>query len=466
MNNEVATTGNVQEPATTTCAPTAPKSENGVQAPGFLQSKEMGFFREAIPETQLPALLTHRAIPYDTSSELLTAPLEKRMEAIVENYAVAYRPVEEECDFVHLLSANMRSSMRGRDFSNPSFKQHWYNHEYIRKGGHLNPIPTCVQNLGRSMVLYGPSQCGTTSLLKRIKMLAGETIRIEGGAYEPPIVHIIPILILTYPACGTVRGLLTEMREKLRAEITSADSSHRALEQLSAADINLATNAAIGFCIRCMVGAIVIDGASSKFINKGTAAVLSFLARLKLATGIPLVLAGTCAFMHVTGLDGSTSSNLLDGDTTFLHPFSGPQLNADKRVNTGGLWYQHNDWHWSLGVLPKKIQMPSMLPFWTHALTRGRRGWLKAGFKKLHLHLARNPDVALNGLVTKDLVTEIFDKALLLQKSARDATASSETKKAVSDAEFISHMDHFLPSFFHLPKYKEQMYSLTRKAVQ
>jgi hypothetical protein len=466
MNNNVPALNGPHEYATEGSDSPASTSSNVPASPSFIQAKEMAFFRAPLSSAALPALLTHRAIPSAITSELLSAPLEERIDAIVKNYAVAYRPVDEECELVEILNANMRLSMSERNFSNPHFKQHWYNHEYISKGGHLNPIPTCVQGMGRSMILLGPSQNGTSSLLNRIKALAGGTIRIPGGQYEPPIVHVIPLLILNYPVCGTVRGLLTEMREKLRVEITSAGSSHRALEQLSASDINVATNAAIGFCIRSMVGAIVIDGASSKFINKGTGAVLSFLARLKQATGIPLVLAGTCAFMHVTGLDNSTSSNLLDGDTTFLPPFEKPKLDADKRIATGGLWYQANDWHWSLGVLPKSVLMPPMLPFWTHALSQGRRGWLKAGFKKLHLHLARNPDVALKGLVTKDLVTDLFEKALLLQKPARVAVSHSLMKKGVTDADFVTHMDHFLPSFFHLPKYQALMPSLTRRAIQ
>ncbi|MBG7622084.1 hypothetical protein I5R65_21640 [Herbaspirillum sp. AP02] len=466
MNNNVPALDTPSAHATEASESRDSKNHNVPTTSRFIQAEEMAFFRVPLLATELPALLTHRAIPAAITSELLSASLEERIDAIVKNYAVAYRPVEEEIDFVQILTANMRLSMSERDFSNPIFKQHWYNHEYIKKGGHLNPIPNCVQGMGRSMILLGPSQNGTSSLLKRIKALAGETIRIPGGKYEPPIVHVVPLLILNYPACGTVRGLLTEMREKLRLEIASADSSHRALEQLSVSDINVATNAAIGFCIRAMVGAIVIDGASSKFINKGTGAILSFLARLKQATGIPLVLAGTCAFMHITGLDGSTSSNLLDGDTTFLPPFEKPKLDANKRIVTGGLWYQANDWHWSLGVLPKSVSMPPMLPFWTHVHAQGRRGWLKAGFKKLHLHLARNPDVAINGLVTKELVKDLFDKALLLQKTARDAVFHSSTKMGVTEVDFVSHMDHFLPSFFHLPKYKALMPSLTRRAIQ
>ncbi|WP_413193414.1 hypothetical protein [Pararobbsia alpina] len=250
------------------------------------------------------------------------------------------------------------------------------------------------------------------------------------------LVWYFPLLVLQWPTCGTLKGLLKQFREKLVSEIRDPRDVAPIFRKMRGEN---AESAVIAAMVLLNVGMVAIDGASANSLKGQVRDILAFLCRLQAHTNVPVLLSCTDMFMHGAKLLGSEVDAVLRGHRLEFKPFSPPNPKAPGT----GTWGTYNKWFWQAGLLPPLLEMPRNLPIWTSELCHGRVSWLSAGFRALLERLVWEPKLLESGGPSEQAVKETFEQQLCTWAGARTTIAEyGEDPAFVSRANALRYVDH------------------------
>lgn len=377
--------------------------------------------------------------------------------AALSNYCEAYLPMREGLTFVSSLLAKIREMYRAKQFGCEEFRVFYHANAEVMNGSRLRPLPACLSTInGAGFTLTGPSLMGRTALLQRLVEILGRPFTVTGAHPAPAQMFVMPLLYLPYPMCGTLRGLIRDMRQRVLAGISHHKINLNALSDMEGPN---GENVAIALCTLLNVGAVVVDGAGFSDVNGKTQSILKFLVKLRQFTGIPVVISGTSAFIYSASYFGNLASNLFNGPSLHLDPIKPPNPIEHENVEQApkGIWHQLNEWHWERSSFGVMNPMPQNLPNWTHQLTFGRQGWLAQGFESLHTSLMVNPECPSGGSMER-YVKAVFNMRLQLHNGARAVMAQlhgAPTHK--SKFAYLKNLDHLPTMAFDEPQVREWM---------
>ncbi|WP_146176742.1 hypothetical protein [Chromobacterium sp. Panama] len=417
-----------------------------------LLSPRMAEIMRVLPATELRNKMRRPAVPH--AAELRKADPETKIQAL-SSFSGAYLPLAETLTFTSQVLAKTREVYRAKQFGCEEFRRYFHATAEVLHGERLRPLPVCLSSItDTGFWLTGPSLMGRTATLRRLVEILGRPFLVEGEHPAPRCMWVIPVLYLTYPTCGTLQGMLRDMRERVLSVIGGYDTDINALSDIEGWR---GQNVAIAICTLLNVGLVVLDGGGFANVNGHTAAILQFLLKLRQHTGIPVLISGTSAFMYCTSFMGTTASNLVNGPGLHLDPIPKPAPLVDGVVpKARGVWRQVVTWLWQEGVLPEHCEMPAALPEWVYGATFGRFGWLVQGFRALHVTLVTTPEMQQPGHLTEDAVRQIFERALQLHTGARSAIArTQEVVSGKGKLAVLKNLDHLPAALFEKPQVHE-----------
>lgn len=383
--------------------------------------------------------LRHKSVSADPA--LWTADLSHKIDAL-STFDQNYLPTEESAIWVMKLLARMRRSYEARSFLAKEHRQHYHWMPRILMGARFKPVPAALASIrGTSCILSGPSGEGKSALLHRLAVSVPFAILLDGTSPAPQKMWVIPILKLSYPPCGTFRGLMLQLQNKLVEQVGDYDTPYEAFSDLLG---DRATEAAVAFCTIFNVGILIIDELSSRAVNQELHLFANFIVHLKKHAGIPVVLSGTDAFMHAAGLMGSTSTSMFDGPTHSLLPLPVPKVDANGVVSNN-VMNQMGMWYWRHGTFDAdKNPPPPELVLWIAKLAAKRSDWFAQGYEALLNEIARKPQLLKPGALTEEAVKRVFESNLRLQLPTRDIIEDADKLSgSIEVADFHHHIDRF-----------------------
>lgn len=399
------------------------------------QTSELPEFVPAPSRAAVIERLRNRLVPADP--ELWKAGPEAKIRAMAK-FDKGYLATEEVARYTYSLVSTYVDCMQSRDLGNPRYRRFFYSFQYAVQG--RGPIPSrdSLDTLtGVSFVLTGRAQLGRTAYIQRLRDIFGAPFRVVGPSLgDVKLVWYFPIVVLQWPSCGTLKGLLERFREKFVSEIKDPDDMAPTFRKMRGKN---AASAVIAASVLLNVGMVVIDGASAHSLIGQVREILVFLCQLQGQTNIPILLSCSDAFMEGAKRLGRDVDAVLRGRRLAFEPLSAPGAVSTKVGN----WHQFNLWFWRAGLLSPLLQMPPDLPKWTHELCHGRLGWLAAGFRVLHERLAWEPALLRGGGPSEKVVKETFERQLCIAAAARTAIVEYDRDHASVSRHIVQqHIDH------------------------
>lgn len=416
------------------------------------QTSELPEFSPAPSKAAVIERLRNRLVPLNP--ELWKAGPEAKIQAMAK-FDKGYLATEEVARYTYTLVSAYVDCMQTRHLTNPRYRRYFYSFQQAVQGRGSIPSRESLDTLtGVNFVITGCSQLGRTAYIQRLRYLFGAPFRVVGASLnDVKLVWYFPILVLQWPACGTLKGLLEQFREKVVSEIKDPDDVAPVFRKMRGKN---AASAVIAASVLLNIGMVVIDGASAHSLKGRVRDILGFLCELQGHTNIPLLFSCSDVFMQGAKMLGPDVDAVLRGRRLPFEPFDAPPLNVDAvlhgrsllEVPKGdlaklGRWYTFNQWFWRAGLLSPLLEMPHDLPRWTHKLCHGRPGWLAAGFRALHERLAWEPTLIKSGGPSEHVVKETFETVLCTCEAARTAiTAYGNDPASVSRPIVRQYLDH------------------------
>lgn len=416
------------------------------------QTSELPAFAHAPSKAAVLTRLRKRLVPEDR--DLWKAGPEAKIQAMTQ-FGKGYLATEDIVRYTYTLVSAYVDCMQNKCITNPRYRRYFYSFQQAVQG--RGPIPS-RDNLdtltGVNFVITGCSQSGRTAYIQRLRNLFGPPFRVVASSLaDIKLVWYFPIVVLQWPSCGTLKGLLEQIREKFVSEIKDPASLAPIFRKMRGKS---AASAVIAVSVLLNVGLFVIDGANAQSLKGQIRDILKFLCRLQGHTNIPLLLSCTDMFMAGAKQLDSDVDAVLSGRIFAFMPMVAPPDNIEAILCGRSLhdvtaddldkldfWYQFNLWFWKAGLLSPLLEMPHGLPKWTFEVCRGRIGWLAAGFRALHERLAWEPELLKNGGPSKEVVVEIFGMQLRTYEPARRAIAAYvEDPASISRPAVRQYLDH------------------------
>lgn len=375
----------------------------------------------------------------------------------------AYLPTHEVVTLVGQVFDALRHALEKKDFGDQKFLRYFYAISQYYSGKPKISLPAYPASLcGIGIRVTGVSGTGKTALLQRLRVMLGPPHFLHFQERLPGRLCFVPMLIVRYPDCGTVKGLVAGIREQLLSQIATVHTPPTALKEMLRGDI---VSAAISACLTANVGLIAIDGACSESITTELVDVMKAINRLKNYTGTPILFTATPSFMHVAAQCGSVFANLFNGPALHLSVMEPPTLektsarNGEEEVpvvSTSGIWYQFCRWQFGLWKF-KQSEMPTLLPAWTFPFALGRIGWLSQGFDALRAKADSMPQITA-AEISENMVKLAFHNQLDAHEGARYAISKSlGDKSSLDEVEFLSFLDHLDTSVFQTRKFRQYL---------
>ncbi|ORC47434.1 hypothetical protein B2G74_20080 [Burkholderia sp. A27] len=416
------------------------------------QTSELPEFSNAPSKAAVIRELRNRLVPDD--EHLWKAGPEAKLRAM-NNFDKGYLATEEVARYTYSLVSAYVECMEARHITNPRYRRYFYSFQQAVQG--RGPIPSreSLETLtGVNFVITGRSQLGRTAYIQRLRTMFGAPFRVVAPTLDDiKLVWYFPIIVLQWPTCGTLKGLLDQFRDKLVSEIKDPQSLASVFKRMRGKS---AATAAIAASVLLNVGLFVIDGACAQSLKGGVREILMFLCKLQGHANIPLLFSCSDVFMQGAKQLGPEVDAVLRGRCLAFEPLNAPPLDVaavlrghmlrdapNQVLAKLGLWYQFNLWFWRAGLLSPLHEMPQDLPKWTHAHCHGRLGWLAAGFRSLHELLAWEPTLLKDGGPSESTVTKAFGIALSNCDAARTAIRQyGKDPASVSRSIVYQHLDH------------------------
>lgn len=419
----------------------------------FNQTSQLPEFASASKDA-VKGRLQNRTVREDP--ELWQADQDIRIQAM-QSFNAGYLPLEETTRFTTSLVSSYVYSMRCRDVRCPRYRRYFYSlHEALRDG---NPLPSrsSLDTLtGINFSLTGLSGMGRTAYLQRLRTMFGPAFRVVTNDSDVKVVWFIPMLVLQWPECGTLKGFLQAFRDALVSEVKDPASRTRVFGKMKGKTLAASI---ISACLLLNVGMVAIDGAVAASLKPQTRDILMFLNALQGHTNIPVLLSRSEAFEYGAAMLGKEVHQSLRGRELRFQAFSSPSAGAGNR----GLWHQFNTWLWrGPGLLPPTASMPEGLPEWTYSVMQGRPGWLVEGFRQLHEQLIWEPQLLCEGRLTGEYVMTFLERRLGSARVERDLVRNFQNSSVRLTPQLMkAHVD-CLPLEFVLDR---DLVSLPRLAI-
>lgn len=358
-----------------------------------------------------------------------TVSNEHKLSALTQ-FSSAYFPSSANAWLAQKVIAMVRASLSLRDPSQPRYSKFIHGQRDVMAGGELKAMPAFLHSLqGAGVLLAGPTGTGKTAFIQRLRACIGEEhtlVRLGGAA--PAEMRFLPVLYVRWPDCGTLLGLLGNMRNALISELGSADTDVRALSYFFG---KRGQNIAIATCIFLNLGLFVIDGASIRSLRGEYREILNFVATLQEFSGIPTIVSCTYPVAQVVTRLGGRGANLSNFGAHYFD-----------LVPPGNLWHLYCHFAWKLGQLDKSWDMPAHLPECVWNASLGNFRIATHGFIAIHQALINTPTLWASGTLSQDAIRGLLELNLrafveplkVMHQFARDG--------AVPDADLWTHGDY------------------------
>lgn len=351
----------------------------------------------------------------------------------------AFFPLTE---FVHLalaLLTAIQNLMRARMFGNNEFLRFFFATAQLRKNAALLPLPTCIQEMaGGLFALVGASGSGKSAFIRRFTSFLPKPFFLR-DAPNPSLegMWVFPVMHLEVRVTDGVRDVAASMRQQIIAVTGTLGMESKPLPDMLSMKPE---NAAITACIAVNVGLVIVDGLGIRNSNSETAAILSFLLKLRREGGIPVFISCTPAFQQSIEHLQSEYRCLFSGQTTYLESFDAPAESASADDDACGDFI---DCYWRSAVMLREIPQPVGIKPMLHTATVGSPGLLTVALSGMDSALATLGEVdhSKMGLMHWE---QLATDALRPFKGAIAAIRIAE-KEAPVIHENIAHYVDYLP---------------------
>lgn len=313
----------------------------------------------------------------------------------------AYYPSTAAALFSQKVIAQVRTSLLLRNPEHPRYAKFFFGQADVLGGGRPKPMPSFLHSLqGTGFVLAGPSGSGKSALIQRLRTIFGEAHRITltGSGIAPAEMRLLPMLVVQWPHCGTLRGLLANFREAIIGELGSAASSDAAFSNFAGPN---GTNAVKAACILLNLGLLVVDGACIHHIGRECKDIVQFIASFQQYSGIPTLISCTYPVLQVISRSGGNGANLSSAHAEYVD-----LVPNDKR------WAVYCEFFWKRGLHHPELPMPTYLPSLMWKATRGNMRMLAQGFAGIHYALLDRPKIVEFGAPSESDLAGILDLRL------------------------------------------------------
>jgi hypothetical protein len=367
--------------------------------------------RPVLSEKETRTILKNRGVPELRYPE--SASVGQKIAGLA-NIATAYWPTSYAVRFGQRVLAQVHASLALRNPEDVRYVEFVYEQSNVLRGGKLRSAPEFLGSMtGSGFILAGPSGSGKTAFLQRLRVLIGNEpcmIQTSRGQFS-----FLPVLILRWPDCGTLAGLLSNLRHALIGELGIARANEGIFSNIVGSN---GTNAAIATCIVLSLGLLVIDGFCLRSIRAEYREILDFISTFKERTGIPTLLTCTYPALQVIARGGSKQAHLGSTGQEYwdLEP-------------PGSGWEEICSSFWKLGYLDPRISMPQFLPELLWDVSRGNMRILTEGYTGLHQEFVYDP--MLVERATKEDLLNVLEAKLRLFKEP--LTLMAQVQKSRDD---------------------------------
>lgn len=142
--------------------------------------------------------------------ELYDALISEPAEGTASEARESYMPTSEIVITVGQVFDAIRHALERKDFGDPTFNRYFHALGESFSGNpkvNLPPYPAGLAGVG--IRVTGVSRSGKTALLQRLRVLLGPPHYLEFHEGIQGRLCFVPMLIVRYPDCGTVKGLCT-----------------------------------------------------------------------------------------------------------------------------------------------------------------------------------------------------------------------------------------------------------------
>jgi hypothetical protein len=401
--------------------------QSGVAGSGtvLVENPLLSCVSAVLTEKATRAKLKRRGVPELQHPEL--ASIEQKICGLA-NISMAYWPTTSAVRFAQRVLAQVHVSLSLRNPEDARYVQFIYEQGSVLRGARVGSAPDFLASTtGAGFILAGPSGSGKTAFLQRLRVLIGtepSLIQTSRGQFS-----FVPMLILRWPDCGKLTGLLSNLREALIGELGLAHAHAGIFSNLVGTN---GPNAAIATCIILNLGLLVIDGMCLRSIRAEYLEILDFISTFEERTGIPTVLSCTYPALQVLVRSGSKQANLGGAGQEYwdLEP-------------PGRRWNEICSSFWKLGYQDRSIPVPAYLPELLWESSRGNMRILAQGYAAIHQAVAYQP--ALAERATRAEIIDVLEVKLRQFREHLAAMAQVQQRNGDVDPEDIWTYADYLP---------------------
>ncbi|OWW20767.1 hypothetical protein [Noviherbaspirillum denitrificans] len=383
--------------------------------------------RKVPSETRAKELLRRRGVP--KLEDLEGKSVEDKIAALAY-LQYAYNPPLAAARFTQKVLASVRASLLLR---NPEDRRYWqflYQQGQVLRGGRPIAMPQFLRSLqGAGFILAGPSGVGKTALVQRLRALIGqEPVLVNWGGDAPAQMTFIPMVVVKWPECGTLAGLLANFRQVLISEIGPSVATDYHFSNFMGSN---GTNAAISAALLLNLGLFVLDGGCIRSLRGEFRDILGFISTLQRNSGIPTLITCTYPVLQAIARSGGAGANTASAHAEFLD-----------LLPPGPLWASYCKFFWNLGLAEPCIPMPGYIPSLMWKFSRGDMGIMSQGFSGLHHALLDHPQLLAGEALKETDASDIVCMRLRMYEETVKVLELFQTNRAVPLEDLWAHGDY------------------------
>lgn len=379
----------------------------------------------------------------------------------IEAYAAfptAYLATTEAAELYMKILSAVRFSLRLRNPCEIRYARFYWDQGDVMEGSQPPAFPDFLESLvGLSIKLIGVSGAGRTAFLQRLRVAMGRPRYMKRMAGKGPVeMRFVPMLVVTWPDCSTLSGLVENIGEALMGELSSSKTRKDNFAYFRGKN---GASAVIAACIFLNLGLLVIDGGNRYALRSEANEVMDFISNFQRRSGIPVVVSGTYIFEMAFVKRGSKGSKFSTAHAAYFDamPRPSPEGMSDRPT----IWGQAIEWHWKLGHREMSVPCPRFLStvVWDYAF--GRAQQMCEALDHLHHKILLHPELLADGSLNEDYVRyEVANRLRGFSETARVLTTFRETKHLDRD-DFLVHADHLPYEAFYVASTRKYLRGLT-----
>lgn len=342
----------------------------------------------------------------------------------------AFLASTEHADFFAKVVAAIRSSLLLRNPEHTRYLRFYFEQLTTL---HLQEEPAAPDFLanfqGAGFIIAGPTGSGKSALIQRIRFLLGSYTIVHANTASGEIeLKFVPILVVKWPNCGTLSGLLENIRNAINAELGHNISAVSGLGRVS---VNKRGQRIIKLCIALNLGLLVVDGANTNSLNSEIEDIFRFISTLKNYSGIPTLLSCTYPALQALTRSGSVMAHLSSSDVLY-----NDYISDDEKWKS----YTHAMWKLGLHTLP----MPEFLPSLMMEICLGNLQLMVNGMKKIHHSLVGKSDAEKLAKLSSNRISQLLARDFRIFKEPLTVLRAYQEGRILSKVDVEIYGD-FLP---------------------